>query len=371
MKRKAIVLLAPYADGAERRLGGIYAGLRKSDPDVYLILPGRCREELINAKILEVNDRKVHVLRPLLSGSRFPGGIGLHSPLRQGQSCWYFWQLVVTLRKLRIEAIYFPCSQPYLFLIRPLLWFVRLQLIVSFCMADVQLTLRHAQVCWLLDRCQHIDALSPQIEEELTKASRWAGKITTSPSTFFDPTRFKPEYPKKAWIVFAGRFSEDKQPLLAVQGMAHVVARRPEAHLFVCGRGALQAELVAAVKRLNLDRQVTIGHLSSPAEKLRRSAVFLSLQLYNNYPSQSLLEAMAAGNAIVATDVGETRLLVTEENGVLVPPEPAAVGQAILQLLDDPHLHRKAEVSRARALRHTGAEYLNYIKGLFAKVQAL
>jgi glycosyltransferase involved in cell wall biosynthesis len=44
----------------------------------------------------------------------------------------------------------------------------------------------------------------------------------------------------------------------------------------------------------------------------------VSLQTDNNYPSQAVLEAMACGNAIIATDVGDTRMFVNEQNGWLI-----------------------------------------------------
>ena len=69
---------------------------------------------------------------------------------------------------------------------------------------------------------------------------------------------------------------------------------------------------------------------------LGRARVFLSLQDEENYPSQSLLEAMSVGCAVVATDVGLTRKLVDETTGLLIPRSPKALREAILRLTDDP-----------------------------------
>ncbi|MBS4034554.1 MAG: glycosyltransferase family 4 protein [Ignavibacterium sp.] len=48
------------------------------------------------------------------------------------------------------------------------------------------------------------------------------------------------------------------------------------------------------------------------------ASVFVSIQTTNNYPSQSVLEAMGCGNAIIATDVGDTRMFINDKNGILI-----------------------------------------------------
>ncbi|WP_169293979.1 glycosyltransferase [Advenella sp. EE-W14] len=48
---------------------------------------------------------------------------------------------------------------------------------------------------------------------------------------------------------------------------------------------------------------------------LKSSFVFLSLQDFDNYPSQSLIEAMANGCTIIATNTGETKKIVKEKIG--------------------------------------------------------
>lgn len=48
------------------------------------------------------------------------------------------------------------------------------------------------------------------------------------------------------------------------------------------------------------------------------SKIFLSLQNYENYPSQSLLEAISSGNYIIASDVGDTNSIVKTDFGSLV-----------------------------------------------------
>lgn len=66
--------------------------------------------------------------------------------------------------------------------------------------------------------------------------------------------------------------------------------------------------------------------------------VHVCIEHYDNATNQSLLEGMAAGCAIVASDVGETHTVMKPEVGMLVQLEPSAIAQAVPHLLADPEL---------------------------------
>jgi glycosyltransferase involved in cell wall biosynthesis len=69
--------------------------------------------------------------------------------------------------------------------------------------------------------------------------------------------------------------------------------------------------------------------------------------------SLAILEAMARGRSVVATDVAGSREAIGDGAGAIVPPEdPAALGAEIGKRLADPGL-REAEgrEARARAMR--------------------
>lgn len=100
------------------------------------------------------------------------------------------------------------------------------------------------------------------------------------------------------------------------------------------------------VRRGIADRVIFTGLRSDVPALL--SAVDVSVMpSLNEALSNVLLESMAAGTAVVATDVGGTaEALVDGRNGLLIPPgNPAAMAEAIVHLVDNP--------ARARAL---GAE---------------
>jgi glycosyltransferase involved in cell wall biosynthesis len=74
--------------------------------------------------------------------------------------------------------------------------------------------------------------------------------------------------------------------------------------------------------------------------------------------SLALLEAMACGLAVVATDVGATREAAGDDGALLVPPDrPEALGAALAAALGDA-ARRGAlgAAARARAVRGYGIE---------------
>lgn len=103
--------------------------------------------------------------------------------------------------------------------------------------------------------------------------------------------------------------------------------------VYVCGAGPLEAQIRQEFQAIDRHR-VQLYFEQDPFRVLLRTKVYVSLQDTENYPSQSLLEAMACGCAVVATDVGLTRSLLDESCAVLVPRDPVAVARALTQLLE-------------------------------------
>jgi glycosyltransferase involved in cell wall biosynthesis len=77
---------------------------------------------------------------------------------------------------------------------------------------------------------------------------------------------------------------------------------------------------------------VLFRHETALFSTLAESKLFLSLQDFDNYPSQSLMEAMLFSNTIVATDTGFTSKIVLPENGnaLLKSKSPEELGEAIV-----------------------------------------
>lgn len=224
---------------------------------------------------------------------------------------------------------------------------------------------------WAMRRSHVIDALRGTIRDDLIDRGIGKAKVIAAPCSFTDVSRCQSASKREKWIVFLGRFIENKAPLLMARAIPQIITQHPDAHFYFLGEGYLQGQLESWVRELGIVDYVTIRFEPQPTEILNRSSIFVSLQVLENYPSQSLLEAMACGNAIVATDVGETWRLVDEQNGIRIPPTKEALTDAIIQLLNDPDLSQKQQVSRERVLSaHTPERFFQHIMRVYQQAVA-
>lgn len=215
-------------------------------------------------------------------------------------------------------------------------------------------------------RCKIIDALTISIRNDLVASGVDPQKIVVAPCSFTDVSLCQPAATKQKWIVYMGRLIEPKNPLLFAQAIPAVIARHPDAHCFFLGEGSLRHEIEKSVQAAGVAQNVTIQFDPQPLGTLSRSSIFVTMQKDENYPSQSVLEAMACANAIVATDVGETWRLVDKTNGMRVPLTPEAVAAALLALLNDPTLAERQQASRHRVLTEQTAErFFAYITDVY------
>jgi glycosyltransferase involved in cell wall biosynthesis len=128
------------------------------------------------------------------------------------------------------------------------------------------------------------------------------------------------------------------------------VARRSPARLVIVGDGPERAALRAHAAELGLsDKVVLTGACPSP-ERLLPSFTVFALSSDTEQMPLSVLEAMAAGRPLAATDVGDIRSMVHAQNHpFVVDKDPDRLAQAIVTLLDEPT--RAAAVGAANASR--------------------
>ena len=102
-------------------------------------------------------------------------------------------------------------------------------------------------------------------------------------------------------------------------------------------------ELEARAARLGIASRVIFTGLRSDVPALLSAVDVSVMPSLNEALSNVLLESMAAGAAVVATDVGGTaEALVNGKNGLLIPPaNPQAMAAAMLHLIDNAPLARE------------------------------
>jgi len=144
--------------------------------------------------------------------------------------------------------------------------------------------------------------------------------------------------PRDRVALTIGRLAPAKSHTTMIEAFATVAARVPEAVLLIVGEGPLRPELEAEVARRGLSGRVRLlGVGGESAELVKACDLFVLSSVREGLPV-SILEAMRAGRAVVATDVGGTGEAVAEGvTGRLVPArDPAALAVALGDLLGDP-----------------------------------
>lgn len=139
----------------------------------------------------------------------------------------------------------------------------------------------------------------------------------------------------------------------------HLLADRPGArwHLHLLGGGVQEAVLRAQADALGLRDHVTFHGRLREAEMvavMQRGAVSVTVPT-SDATSVSLLESMACGMAVIASDVPANRQWVDTAGGALVPVrDEEALARALVACLDDPQRvasqgahNRKLAVARA------------------------
>jgi glycosyltransferase involved in cell wall biosynthesis len=121
---------------------------------------------------------------------------------------------------------------------------------------------------------------------------------------------------------------------------AYARLRDPAVDLLIAGDGSEAAALGAQIARLGLtDRVRLLGPVTGSRKvSLYRSAEWFVCPSRREPFANVILEALASGLPVVATDVGGNREMVKPEcNGLLCQPEsPEALAAAIQRLLDQP-----------------------------------
>ena len=158
-------------------------------------------------------------------------------------------------------------------------------------------------------------------------------------------------------LMTSGRLHEQKGHHYLIHAVSKVRKEFPKVKLLVIGEGEEENNLKKLVQSLDLTNVVIFTGLRSDIEGILHMAeIFILSSLWEGLPN-ALLEAMAAGKPVVATEVGGIpELLVHEETGILIPPaDTDALAIAVMDLLRN-KLKAKdmGEAGRIRADKHFG-----------------
>jgi glycosyltransferase involved in cell wall biosynthesis len=144
------------------------------------------------------------------------------------------------------------------------------------------------------------------------------------------------------WIVNVGNLYPVKGQVHLLRAFALVSKAFPEAVLSIIGRGNMKVELRNEIKRFGLEKKAFLyGFREDISDLLGACDIFVMSSLSEGLPL-SLLEAIASGIPVVASDVGGIGEVVFPDwSGRLTPAgDEKALSEAISKALSDPEGER-------------------------------
>ncbi|MBK7380882.1 MAG: glycosyltransferase [Ignavibacteriales bacterium] len=225
---------------------------------------------------------------------------------------------------------------------------------------------------YALKQADIVDFLSPFILDGLRKKGIIIpeDRISITPCSFTDYSKCKIGDKTKFQVAFASRLEKYKNPEMFLEAALILSKKYPEIIFHIMGEGRLSSSINEKIKSSGFLNIIFYGFHPQPVEILADTSVFVSIQTTNNYPSQSVLEAMACGNVIIANDVGDTRMFINKNNGILIESDWAQLVKGIETLYLNKDLKERLGRFGYSYVRenHTIEKMAEYYSDLFKNV---
>lgn len=158
--------------------------------------------------------------------------------------------------------------------------------------------------------------------------------------------------PQTLLVGVVGRLSVEKGQRFLIDAAKELVGKFPNLRIVLLGEGRERENLEAQAREFGLEDVVMLpGFQKNVGTWMKAFDVVANCSLTEGIPN-AILEAMAAGTPVVATDVGGVPALVKHRHtGLLVPPaNPSSLAMAVSEVL--------ADGSLASRLRQAGRDWV-------------
>ena len=214
---------------------------------------------------------------------------------------------------------------------------------------------------WTVPLATHVVAVSGRVASYAAREFRIPRDRLTTIVNGVDLDRFRPTGraldPRAPVLGCTARLGAENDHATLIRAFARLGRQWPDARLLLVGRGPEEAALRALADTFGVGGRVRFaGEQADVAPWLVRMDVYVQAARLAGI-SNSILEAMATGLPVVATDVGGTsEAVVHGETGLLVPVgDPAALAAALAALIANPSMAEAfGRAGRARVEAHFG-----------------
>ncbi|MVT08099.1 glycosyltransferase family 4 protein [Chitinophaga tropicalis] len=154
-------------------------------------------------------------------------------------------------------------------------------------------------------------------------------------------------------IGYIVRITEQKDPLGMLRAYAKVCAVNKEVTLLMIGEGDLKEAAIKLAGELGISKRVIFDNFRQDVPAVLHAVdIYCLPSLWEGFPI-GVLEAMAMGKAVIASDVDGTREAVEDGiSGLLVPPRnEAALVDALQLLIQDEALRLRLQENAAKRVK--------------------
>jgi glycosyltransferase involved in cell wall biosynthesis len=159
-------------------------------------------------------------------------------------------------------------------------------------------------------------------------------------------------HPGQKIVLYVGRFEQGKNLESLVRALGRV-ARNPKIVAFLCGDGPTKPTVERMINEEGLSGRIFLpGYVKNVWSWMKRADVFVSVSLFEGMPN-TVMEAMACGCPIVASDIPQHREIMDEGEATFVlSSDPDAIASGIERLIGNPEeAQRRALCSKERVTR--------------------
>ena len=204
-------------------------------------------------------------------------------------------------------------------------------------------------------RADMVRCVSRSIARNAVASGVRSNRVTYLPPrvdlSLFDPSsaaRLRPSVRKSLGVqdrkvlLFIGTLVRRKGVDQLIRATPRIASKHPDVSVLIVGAGPILSDLRGLADRLGVSDRVTFLGSTTHREvpRLFAAADLFVLPSRNEGVPRVILEAMASGLPVVATNVGGVSEAIDDgKTGFLIPPDDThALTTRISSLLDDPHL---------------------------------
>jgi glycosyltransferase involved in cell wall biosynthesis len=205
----------------------------------------------------------------------------------------------------------------------------------------------YEQFTSVLPLCSEVAALSPRLIEhcrEKLPASPTLSILPIMSDEFANGRKPNKPAPDRITFGFAARMEELKGPMVLLEAFAVARQQCENICLNIAGDGSQRQKIAARAKALDVASRYRYHGVYTHPEECRAFMESLDVFVMPSFTEgtpNSIVEAMACGKPIIASEVGGIPDMIAGDSGILVPPgDMRALAEAMLRLAKDPELRR-------------------------------